>query len=412
MRLRAKEDSPRTILFFINDTIMNMNYYIVGGAVRDLLLGRALRDADFLFDGAEEEFIQRNPSARKVQSGAFPIYLLDGHEFTPLGQFGRPLEERLDHDLKRRDFTINAMALSPQGELHCHPAALYDLRAKLLRPASPYALAADPARAFRAARMSALLPDFSLHPETLAQMRAAAAAGGFKNIAAERIGRECAKACRAARPGNFLRTLHRGGCLVPWFAEFSGADSIPAGPPVFHDASVLEHTARVMDAVPFEPEPGEEENALSVWMALCHDLGKTSTPGDLLPHHYGHEERGKTLAEALGRRLRLPGRWIAAGRLCALLHMKAALFQSLRPGTRVDLLTRLHAARLIRPLFRVAEADSGQKNLLSMAEADLALILPVSLSPAWQNKGAESGRRLRDLRCMALERKSSGLETG
>lgn len=384
-----------------------MNYYLVGGAVRDLLLGRALRDADFLFDGAEEEFIQRNPSARKVQSGAFPIYLLDGHEFSPLGQFRKPLEERLDHDLKRRDFTINAMALSPQGELHCHPTALCDLRAKLLRPASPEALAADPARAFRAARMSALLPEFSLHPETLAQMRATSVSGGLRNIAAERIGRECAKACRAARPGNFLRTLHRGGCLAPWLAEFSGADSIPAGPPAFHDASVLEHTARVMDAVAFKPGAGAEEKALSVWMALCHDLGKTSTPGELLPHHHGHEERGKTLAETLGQRLRLPGRWIAAGGLCALLHMKAALFQDLRPGTRVDLLTRLHAARLVRPLFRVAEADSGQKNLLAMAKADLALILPISLPPAWQNKGVESGRRLRELRCMALKRKDA-----
>ena len=396
-----------------------MNYYVAGGAVRDLLLGLPLRDVDYAFAATEEEFIQRNPAARKIQTAPCPVYLLDGQEFAPL------IRQDAVRDLSRRDFTINALLLAENGVLRMHPDALEDLRKRRIRPASPSALADDPVRAFRAARLAARLPDFSLHEETLAQMRALAAANNAYSadapagqappagqgrscldaIPAEQVGKELRRACLAARPGNFLRALGQGSCLVPWFAEFVRADALPAGPAAYHNASVFEHTIEIMDStaeVARHHCGTEAERALSVWMALCHDLGKSATPGDILPHHYGHEERGAVMAESLGLRLRLPGIFVKAGKLAALLHMKAGRYASLRPGTRTDMLMRLHAAGLVAPFSWMAAADSSRPDLPGVWQRDLEHLLAVRLPEQWRNKGELSGIRLRELRCMAL----------
>ena len=398
-----------------------MKYYAAGGAVRDLLLGQSLRDADYAFAATEEEFIQRNPTARKIQSTAYPVYLLDGQEFAPL------LQGDVVQDLLRRDFTINALLLAEDGVLRMHPLALDDLQKRRIRAASPSSLADDPVRVFRAARLAAKLPDFSLHEETLKQMRALAAevapeAGdntktdrkpasvvgpSLHSIPAEQAGNEIRKACLTDKPGNFLRALQQGGCLTPWFEEFDRAAFIPAGPPANHDSSVLEHTARIMDAtaaIARQQGGAKEQRALAVWMALCHDIGKSATPKDLLPHHYEHEARGAAMAETLGLRLRLPNIFAKAGKLAALLHMKAGAYARLRPGTRADMLVSLHAAGLVSPFSWMAAADSSQDDLPLLLRQDLERILSVSLPEEWRGKGEQSGRRLRELRCMALVR--------
>lgn len=398
-----------------------MKYYAAGGAVRDLLLGQPLRDADYAFAATEEEFIQRNPTARKIQSTTCPVYLLDGQEFAPL------LQGDIVQDLLRRDFTINALLLAEDGVLRVHPLALDDLQKRRIRPASPFSLADDPVRVFRAARLAAKLPDFSLHEETLKQMRALAAGGApeaadsaksgrkpasaavpsLYSIPAEQAGNEIRKACLTDKPGNFLRALHQGGCLAPWFEEFDRAASIPAGPPANHDSSVLEHTARIMDVTAIiarRRSGANTERSLAVWMALCHDIGKSATPEDLLPHHYEHEARGAAMAETLGLRLRLPTIFTKAGKLAALLHMKAGAYTRLRPGTRTDMLVSLHAAGLASPFAWMAAADSSQDDLPLLLQRDLERILSVSLPEEWRDKGEQSGLRLRELRCQALVR--------
>lgn len=399
-----------------------MKYYVAGGAVRDLLLGRSLRDVDYVFAATEDEFIQRNPTARKIQSAPCSIYLLDGQEFTPLFQCD------VMRDLYRRDFTINALLLSEDGILRMHPEALTDLRHRRIRPASPSALADDPIRAFRAARLAAGLPDFSLHDDALRQMRSLSgdspaipakdrpgdsapsfphASSSLHSIAAEQVGNETRKACLADAPGNFLRALRQGNCLEPWFREFVRADSIPAGPCTYHDSSVLEHTAKVMDAtarIVRQQTGTREERALAVWMAFCHDIGKGATAADILPHHYGHEARGAELALVLGRRLRLPNLFIKAGKLAALLHMQAGNYALLRPGTKTDLLMDLHAANILTPFAWMAAADASQPDLSRILRHDYMRILAVRLPEQWRNQGELSGIRLRELRCMAIAR--------
>ena len=391
-----------------------MRFYAAGGAVRDLLLGRPMRDADFIFTGPAEAFILRYPAARKTKDGSHPIYLLNGQEYSGLAP-RLPLREALAEDLLRRDFTVNALLLADDGVLHAHPGALDDLRERVLRPASATALWDDPVRAFRAARFAASLPGFAVHTDTLEQMRGLGKEGLLDRIAAEQVGNEVRKACLGGAPGNFLRILHQGGCLEPWFAEFAKAAAIPAGPPRCHDADVLEHSARVMDAcVRLCVKDGlpDRERALAVWMALCHDIGKCATPPDLLPRHIGHERSGESLARDLGTRLRLPALFIKAGALAARLHMKAGGYEELRPGTRVDLLMALHGSGLLRPFARVVAADCGRRELPDNMERDYALILSVSLPKAWQNRGEASGARLRELRaaCLAAGRSATATE--
>lgn len=412
-----------------------MRFYTAGGAVRDILLGNPMRDADFVFTGPEEKFILRNPAARKTKEYPHPIYLLHGQEYSPLNP-RLPLREALAEDLRLRDFTINALLLSEEGVLHAHPFALADLCMRVIRPASDTSLRDDPIRAFRAARFAACMPGFHLHAETVAQMRrlgetnrdSAPAAlpesppavpgahaaptppedsqnGRLSSIAAEQAGNELRKACLGGMPGHFLRALHQGNCLKPWFTEFAHATTIPAGPPQFHTANVLEHTAQVMDAsarLCKNDGISGRERSLAVWMALCHDIGKTTTPADLLPHHYGHDTAGEALARRLGERLRLPALFIKAGALAARLHMKAGSYKKLRPGTRVDLLMTLHNACLFTPFSRMAAADSGCFDLPECMEGERARILAASLPTRWRNRGKESGNRLRELRAMLL----------
>lgn len=377
--------------------------------MRDLLLGRAVRDVDFVFTAAEDVFIQRNPAARKIKNGGRAIYLLNGQEHLPLAG-NLPLDEAIQADLRRRDFTVNALLLSEDGVLHAHPEALPDLAQGRIRPASPTSLDDDPVRAFRAARFSAELPDFALHDACVSRMRALPC-DALQAIAAEQVGKEVIKACLAEKPGNFLRALCLGRCLAPWFAEFAEADARPAGPPAFHTATVLEHTARVMDRVAAGYAAcgplSDSDRALAVWMALCHDIGKTATPGEELPKHYGHDSLGEPLALHLGQRLRLPARFIRAGGLASRIHMRAGHYNRLRPGTRVDMLMTLHAAGLFHPFLHLAAADAKKPDLPNLMSADMNRILPLSLPPAWRNKGKGSGERLRQMRCMALAASSS-----
>ncbi|MBZ2171810.1 HD domain-containing protein [Nitratidesulfovibrio sp. SRB-5] len=461
-----------------------MKTYLVGGAVRDLLLGRPIHDHDVAFEGDAACFVRQNPGARKVGRDV-DVYLLDGVEHMPL-------RGTLDEDLAARDFTINALALGEAGMLHAHPLALRDLADRVLRPASPTALADSPVRAFRAARFAAQFPDFSVHPQTLEQMRAVAQGGALADLPAEQVCRETLKALAAPCPGRYLKVLHAGGCLPPWLAELAGAHEVPAGPARYHSGSVLAHVARVMDmaaalagyasgagdggpaptgstmtdstgahARPAQQPPPE----LVTWMALCHDLGKVTTATDVLPHHYGHEDRGAPLARALGLRLCMPTRFIEAGEAAARLHMRLARHAELRPGTRVDLLLALHTRGLLPAMRLLVLADGTGKGmgtgpdcalrqpegtapalafspdadtaaaggwpaaaapadplapydpphipaacltrletLRQRTEAELAVLLAVKLPPELCNKGAASGAHLRELRSMALAR--------
>lgn len=390
-----------------------MRILLVGGAVRDLIWGRQPAERDYLvLDAAPHEFTARFPGAKLVGK-AFPVFILDGEEYA------FPRGDGLREDLLARDFTVNALALdlpdypalpgrADPARVHAaHPDSRADLAARVLRPASDTALADDPLRVLRAARFLARFPELSPHPDLAQAMRAAAQEGLLAGLAAERVGMELRKALRASAPGRFLRLLDAAGCLSPWFAELTGASAIPAGPAAHHAESVLEHTAQVMDRLA-GLDPGNE---LAGWMGLAHDLGKALTPREKWPSHIGHEARGQDAAEALGRRLALPERLVAAGRLAARLHMTAMRYAGLRPGTRVDLLAAASAGAVARELFLLAQADHGADHWPA-ASADLEALRAVKLPPEARDLGPESGRRLRELRAAALARRGAAPADG
>lgn len=375
-----------------------MRYFLAGGAVRDLLLGLSPTEFDIVFDGAPEDIAGPHAAAHRVGKTA-ATYIINGRDHTPLAG-------SITEDLMGRDCTINALLMDENGVIHALPQTFDDLRQGLIRHASPQAFMKDPARVFRAARFTATLPGFSLAPETVPVMRDVAGRDGLRAIAAERVGKECMKAMAGHTPGNFLRALAVTEALEPWLAPLGQGKDIPAGPPQYHDEeSVLDHTVMVMNAIaamPFAATLPATERALAVWMGLCHDLGKLTTPRETLPRHIGHEQRGQNLAGTLAQRLRLPKRWEKAGVLAAALHMKAGQYRILRPGTRVDLLHTLAVNRIFAPFAALVMADSREETLERAMRREMEAMLAVTLPEKWRNRGPESAEELRRLRIRAV----------
>ncbi|SHN63678.1 hypothetical protein [Desulfovibrio litoralis] len=383
-----------------------MKYYLVGGAVRDLLLGKKPREYDYSLDQEAFEYIMLKENSRKVGK-SYEICIENGIEYSRLR--GNDIYV----DLLERDLTINALALDGEGRIYAHPQALNDLKNKILAPCSELSFKQDPVRVYRAARFHATFPDFSLSKTACLLMAQERFCGSLEYIAAEQLCNETIKALNSKKPGNFLRGMLKGQVLTPWFKELEGADDIPAGPVKYHNSSVLEHTATVMDSISKDIENNMllfktieekfEVKTLAVWMGLCHDLGKTTTDKELLPRHFGHELRGINLAIALGTRLKMPTKFIKAGEIAVKLHTKAALYSQLRSGTKVKLLTELHYHNLLRPFLYLLHADSGL-DLSEEIQRDLHEILAVKLPDQYQNQGKKSGEMLQQLRILALNK--------
>lgn len=377
-----------------------MKYFIAGGAVRDMLLGVRPHDIDVSFHGGESKFLKENPGARKIQTPFKKIFIRNRQEFTAI-------EKNPAYDVLQRDFTINSFLVGPEGILYAHPQSLQDLKKGIIRPSSQKSLKNDPLRFFRAARFTAVFPDFSLSSSCINQMQKLTAED-FESIAAEQIGQEFIKACSADKPGNFLRSIKKTGNFPLWLKELTKAATITAGPAPYHNSSILEHMAQVMDATAnFAKKTGytkhlDSTRCLAVWMAFCHDLGKITTDPKILPHHYAHEQRGVELAEKIALRVRLPKRYKEGGALASCLHMKAGIYEELRIGTKVDLLISANAKNFFIPFFIMASADSDNYKLLDRVSADLEILTQQKIPKKWQNMGAKSGEKLREIRCQAL----------
>lgn len=363
-----------------------MRIYLVGGAVRDRILGRPVQDRDYVVvGGSEAKLVRRIPGLTKIGRRE-PVWVRQGEEYT--------LSSQADilADLALRDLTINALAMDEGGAVIALPGALEDLMTRVLRPVAAANIFADPVRLVRAARFAAQFPDFRVDAswQEIAQAMPEATLGA---VAAERVGAEIRKVCAAFAPGRFLRLAVAWGGFKPWCAVWCDAARIPAGPKPYHQESLLEHTAQVMDACAGDP--------LAVWMALTHDIGKTTTSVDLWPRHHGHERRGEDLARSWGLMLRLSSAWIQAGALAARWHMGCARYPELKASTRVRLVTEISRHQLLSQLARVVQADNGL-DMQPWMEEDLRRIKAVRLPGHLQGLGKKSGEVLHALRCAVL----------
>jgi tRNA nucleotidyltransferase (CCA-adding enzyme) len=217
-----------------------MNVYLVGGAVRDALLGRPVSERDWVVVGATVD--EMTAQGYRQVGRDFPVFLHpETNEEYALARTERKTgpghqgfevhadpSVTLEEDLIRRDLTINAMAQSTEGELIDPFAGLSDLQARMLRHVSD-AFAEDPLRVFRVARFAALLPEFEVAEETRALMAQMAGAGELAEVSAERVWAELVKAVAGEAPHRFIEVLEEVGALEPWLPEFRGkAPIVPA----------------------------------------------------------------------------------------------------------------------------------------------------------------------------------------
>jgi tRNA nucleotidyltransferase (CCA-adding enzyme) len=286
--------------------------YAVGGAVRDALLGRPAGDRDWVVVGTTAQAM-REAGFRQVGAD-FPVFLhpATGEEYalarterkTAPGYRGFVVHAdpsvTLEQDLQRRDLTINAIAIAPDGRLVDPYGGEADLRAGVLRHVSP-AFAEDPVRILRVARFATRWPAFTVAPETQALMRAIVAAGEADALVPERVWQELARGLMEARPSRLFEVLREAGALQRLLPEVDRLWGVPQPPEHHPEVDTGVHLMHVLDTA------ARLDASLPVrWACLCHDLGKGTTPPDEWPRHVGHEARSVALANAIAERLRAP----------------------------------------------------------------------------------------------------------
>ncbi|MBK9955086.1 MAG: multifunctional CCA addition/repair protein [Rhodocyclaceae bacterium] len=354
-----------------------MKVFAVGGAVRDELLGLPVRDRDWVVVGATPE--QMAARGFRAIGKDFPVFLHPKtHEEYALARterktapgykgfvFHADADVTLEEDLARRDLTINAIAKAEDGGYIDPFNGRADLAARVLRHVSP-AFAEDPVRVLRVARFAARFDDFTVAGETVALMRALVAAGEVDHLVAERVWQELARGLMEAKPSRMFELLRQCGALrklLPELERLWGvpqrADYHPEIDTGTHVMMVIDMAARLNLALPAR------------FAALTHDLGKGTTPADVLPRHLGHEQRSVNLLGPVCERLRVPADCRDLALLVARFHGDMYKIDQLRPTTVVRLLERCDVFR--RPerfeeLLGACEAD--YRGRLGFAERD------------------------------------------
>ena len=289
-----------------------MKRYLVGGAVRDALLGRPGSDRDWVVVGARA---QEMLDAGYLPVGRdFPVFLhpqtKEEHALarterkTGPGYHGFEMHAdpgvTLEDDLLRRDLTINAIAQDEAGTLIDPHGGQRDLAAKVLRHVSP-AFTEDPVRILRLARFAARFEGFTVAPETLVLMRAMVEAGEVDALVAERVWQELARGLMEPRPSRMFEVLRACGALARLLPEVDRLWGVPQPEAHHPEIDTGVHLMLVLDMA------ARLEASLAVRFAcLCHDLGKGTTPAEALPRHLGHEGRSVQLLRDVCTRLRVP----------------------------------------------------------------------------------------------------------
>lgn len=330
-----------------------LTVYLVGGAVRDRLLGRPVTERDFVVVGATAAELRARGF---IQVGKnFPVFLhpQTKEEYalarterkTAPGYHGFALCAdplvTLEQDLLRRDLTINALAEDAAGNIIDPYGGLADLAARQLRHVSA-AFAEDPVRILRVARFAARFAElgFDIAEETHELMRTMVTAGEVDALVPERVWLELARALGEAQPSRFFNVLRDCGALARLLPELNRLWGIPQSAQWHPEIDTGVHVMLVLDMAAQLSADAEVRFA-----ALCHDLGKGTTPPELLPRHHGHEARGATLVDGVCNRLKIPNRFRYLARMTARDHGLVHRAAELRPETLLALFEGVDALR-------------------------------------------------------------------
>jgi len=354
--------------------------YLVGGAVRDALLGRPPGDRDWVVVGSNAEAMRE--AGFKAVGADFPVFLhpVTGEEYalarterkSGRGYAGFTVHAdrsvTLEDDLRRRDFTINAIAQAADGGIFDPLGGRADLEARVLRHCSP-AFAEDPLRVLRAARFMARFAGlgFHVHDDTIALMRDMVEAGELEHLVPERVWQELKRALGESRPSAFLQTLRACGALAVVLPEVDALYGVPQRPEYHPEVDTGVHVEMVLDMAA-RLAPGDSAIGFA---ALTHDLGKALTPADALPRHPMHEHAGLKPLAALCARLKVPNAEAQLATDACREHLNVHRFDELRDATVYELIERCGGLRQparIDALALVCEAD--KRGRLGHAESD------------------------------------------
>lgn len=318
-----------------------MEKYLVGGAVRDILMGVTPKDQDFVVVGSNTEEMLATGLFTQVGE-SFPVFLENstGHEYalartemktgTGYGGFEFATEQvTLEMDVRRRDFTINAMAMDLDGNLIDPLGGKSDLDNRILRMANPDSFAEDPVRILRLARFAARLgPTWTIDLETKKSARKCAKSGELKSLQSDRIWKELSRAMMEPYPWLFFDALSACDCLHPVFPIVYRLKTSTESEIWHPEGNSYQHTMMVL-----KESVACGDDLQGRLCALSHDFGKAVTPVELLPSHHGHDTTGAKLMEENMRPWGVPVQMIEICAWVARHHMKMHSLKTLRPAT-------------------------------------------------------------------------------
>lgn len=375
---------------------------MVGGAVRDELLGYAVKDKDFVVVGSTPEAMAA--AGFKPVGKDFPVFLHPKtHDEYALARTERKtakgykgfavhasIDVTLEEDLARRDLTVNAIAKDSAGKIIDPYNGLADIQSKTLRHVSD-AFAEDPVRILRAARFAARYPEFTVAPETNYLMQQMVEAGEVDALVAERVWQELAKGLMEVKPSRMFDVLRACGALQKVLPELDKLWGVPQLAQHHPEIDTGIHVMMVIDYA------ASQKFSLPVrFAALMHDLGKGVTSIDMLPRHIGHEEHSVRLLKDICKRLRVPNDCKELAQIVAKFHGKLHQSLQMRPSTLLEFLIELDAIRQparFQDFLKACEADSRGRAGFEQCDTPAAdLMLKVLEAASSVDAGAVASR--------------------
>ena len=366
-----------------------------------------ITDEDYCVTGlTQKEFEQLFPQAQ-IQGKDFPVYILNGKEFAlarkerknGIGhkqfEFLTDKSITIKQDLARRDITINSIAQDVLTKEIIDPFhGKEDIQNNIIRKTTD-AFAEDPLRVYRVARFAASL-NFEVEKDTLNAMTKLKEE--LKTLSKERVFTELKKSLFTNHPSQFFKVLKQANVLEVHFQEISNLigkiqpeKHHPEGDSYAHTMIVLENSAKLT-------------NDLAIrFSCLVHDLGKGNTPDEILPHHYGHDEKGVKIVEEFSNKIGVPNSWKKCGKTAAKWHMKAGIFEQMTPPKKIELIENIANSMLgLEGMKTVVACDKDRKDSIydkitfdTIGKQCLTQINGEFINKKYPNiKGEEFGKKL------------------
>lgn len=355
------------------------NLFLVGGAVRDKLLNKQIKDEDYCVTGiTSKQFLSLFPQSF-TRGKSFEVFDLDGKEFAMArteNKTGKGHKEfkittnkeiTIEQDLARRDITINSIAQEVlTGKIIDPFNGKRDLENRIIRATTGH-FSEDPLRVYRVARFACSL-EFEVEESTLKMMNNLKEE--LNSLSKERVFVEFSKALGEKKPSIFFEVLKKAEVLDVHFKEIY--DLIGAlQPPEHHpEGDSFNHTMLVVNKA-----SELTDNLEWRFCALVHDLGKGLTPKQEYPHHYGHEIRGVEAVTTFGNRIKAPTLWIKSGKVACREHMRGGIFYKMKPSKKVDFIERVAKSTIgLQGLQIVVYADKLSSRNIDSGSIDFETV--------------------------------------